>query len=146
MSRAHQRLLAFDFGLRHIGVASGQTITRTAAPLPELRARAGEPQWPALMKLVTEWRPDLLLVGLPLNMDDTDNPITVKARAFARALQTRTAVPVLLVDERLSTRAANDALKAGREHRDHHGMSACVIAETWLSDPGFAWPRAEGGP
>lgn len=148
-----QRVLAFDFGLRHIGVATAQTITGTATPLPELRARNGEPEWPTLLKLVTEWRPDLLLVGLPLNMDDTDNPITARARTFATALRSRLRAPVsekslseirvLLVDERLSTRAANDALAAGRQHKHHHGMAACVIAETWLNDPGFAWPRVD---
>ena len=155
---AQQRVLAFDFGLRHIGVAAAQTITGTATPLAELRARNGEPDWQTLLKLVTEWRPDLLLVGLPLNMDDTDNPITTRARLFAAALQSRCSLPnqgaaaagrslrhigVLLVDERLSTRAANDALAAGREHKHHHGMAACVIAETWLNDPSFAWPRVD---
>ena len=149
-------MLAFDFGLRHIGVASAQTITGTATPLPELRARNGEPDWHALLQVVTQWRPDLLLVGLPLNMDDTDNPITTRARAFAAALRSHVNAPhlnptvseqslrdiaVLLVDERLSTRAANDALAAGRGHKHHHGMAACVIAETWLHDPGFAWPQ-----
>ncbi len=156
-------MLAFDFGLRHIGVATAQTITGTATPLAELRARNGEPEWQMLLKLVTEWRPDLLLVGLPLNMDDTDNPITARARAFAAALRAHLGAPrldsrhggaaasgkslrdisVLLVDERLSTRAANDTLAAGREHKHHHGMAACVIAETWLNDPSFAWPRVD---
>ncbi len=138
-----RRVLAFDFGLRHIGVASGQTITGAAAPLPELRANRGEPDWPAVVRLVREWRPDVLLVGLPLNMDDTDNAITVRARAFALALHRHTGLDVRLVDERLSTRAAHDALGAGREHRHHHGMAACVIAETWLNDLGFPWPAAE---
>lgn len=139
----HQRVIAFDFGLRHIGVASGQTITGSASPLDELRANRGEPDWNAVKRLVREWRPDVLLVGLPLNMDDTDNHITVRARAFASALHRQTNVPVLLVDERLSTRAANDTLLAGREHKHHHGMAACVIAETWLNDRGFAWPVAD---
>lgn len=158
MAELAQRVLAFDFGLRHIGVATAQTITGTATPLAELRARNGEPDWPTLIKLVLEWRPQLLLVGLPLNMDDTDNPITTRARAFAAALHAQLCAPhirepgygkalreisVLLVDERLSTRAANDALGAGREHKHHHGMAACVIAETWLNDPGFAWPRVD---
>ena len=138
-----QRVLAFDYGLRHIGVASGQTITGSASPLPELRANRGEPEWPAVVKLVREWRPDVLLVGLPLNMDDTDNAITVRARAFAVALRRHTGLDVRLVDERLSTRAAHDALGAGREHRHHHGMAACVIAETWLNDLQFPWPIAE---
>lgn len=122
-------VLAFDFGLRHIGVAVGQQITATASPLTTLRARDGQPEWPALKRLIAEWAPRRLLVGLPLNMDDTDSPMAGRARAFADALARRTGVPVSLVDERLTTRAA-------REHGDDaaHQRAAVLIAETWLHE------------
>ncbi|MCB1683547.1 MAG: Holliday junction resolvase RuvX, partial [Pseudomonadales bacterium] len=99
-------VLAFDFGLRFIGVACGQTITGTASPLTTLKARDGQPDWSVLQSIVAEWRPVLLLVGLPLNMDDTESGMSERARAFATSLERRTNTPVALVDERLTSRSA----------------------------------------
>lgn len=122
-------VLAFDFGLRHIGVAVGQQITATASPLTTLRARDGQPEWPALKQLIAEWAPRRLLVGLPLNMDDTDSPMAERARAFAEALARRTGVPVSLVDERLTSRAAREQGEGAA-----HERAAVLIAETWLHE------------
>lgn len=119
-------VLAFDFGLRHIGVASGQTVTGTATPLTTLRARRGKPDWAAVAELVASWRPLCLLVGLPLNMDDSESEMSERARAFAAALERRTGIPCRLVDERLSSRAA-------REFGGEHAAAAALIAETWLN-------------
>lgn len=102
-------------------------MTRTASPLTTLRARDGRPDWGAVTALVREWRPGRLLVGLPLNMDDTESEMSERARAFAAALERRTGVATLLVDERLSTR---EAAAAGGEH----ALAAAIIAETWLND------------
>ena len=139
-------LLAFDFGMTHIGVAVGQTITSTATPLREVRARHGVPDWPAIEQCLAEWRPTLLLVGLPLNMDDTDNHITTRARRFARQLHGRSTLPTLLVDERLTSVAARERLRAGRHHPDYHGVAAQLIAESWLHAPQHNWPDANARP
>lgn len=128
-------VLAFDFGMRHIGVAVGQTITGTASPLLTLRAEQGKPDWPAVDDLVAEWRPQRLLVGLPLNMDDSDSEMAARARAFAARLQSRAGIRVTLVDERLTSRAAREKAppaRSRRASRASHQRAAVLIAETWL--------------
>jgi len=119
--------MAFDFGLRHIGVAIGQTVTGTATPLTTLSARQGKPDWPAVVALVKEWRPAALLVGLPLNMDDSESAMSALARRFAAQLAQRTGVPAHLVDERLTSYAAREA---DPEHA--HEYAAVLIAQSWL--------------
>lgn len=134
-------ILAFDFGTRQIGLASGQTVTRTASPLTALPARDGTPDWPALEQLIRDWKPSLLLVGLPLNMDGSESPFSARARKFARRLQGRTGREVLMVDERLSTREAKerDGRRSG-SYRDQpvDAIAACVVLETWFSAPELA--------
>ena len=119
-------VLAFDFGLRHIGIAAGQTVTATASPITTLRARDGRPDWDELALLVDHWKPRRLVVGLPLNMDDTESDMSGRARDFAATLERRTGIPTELVDERLTTR---EATHAGGEH----ALAAVLIAETWLN-------------
>jgi len=129
-------VLAFDFGLKWIGVATGQTITTTATPLTTLQANNGKPLEAATLSIIKEWQPVTLLVGLPLNMDDTENEISKKARAFASWLEKLTELPVELVDERLSTREANNRRgkpRTGKPDDLSHAEAACVIAETWLN-------------
>jgi len=125
MSRPAGCVLAFDFGLRHIGVAVGQTVTRTASPLETIRATNGRPDWKSVDRLVSDWRPCRLLVGLPLNMDDTESEMSERARVFARRLAARSGVEVTLVDERLATRSATGS---------SHAAAAALIAESWLND------------
>jgi putative holliday junction resolvase len=122
-------VLAFDFGLRHIGVAVGQRITATASPVTTLKARDGKPDWAALNGLLAEWVPNRLLVGLPLNMNGSEGDMAVRAREFAAALANRTGLPVSLVDERLTSRAARE-----QGERRNHERAAALIAETWLHD------------
>jgi len=122
-------VMAFDFGLRHIGVAIGQTVTGTATPLTTLTARQGAPEWDRLQTLVGEWRPARLLVGLPLNMDDTESPMSGRARRFADQLARRTGLPVTLVDERLTSYAVRaEGISEGHAH------AAVMIAEAWLTE------------
>jgi len=126
---AAELILAFDYGLRHIGVAVGQTVTGTATPLTTVTARDGRPDWTAIDKLVSEWRPAAVIVGLPLNMDDSESPMSERVRRFARQLGQRMRVPVRLVDERLTSYAAR-----GAETSQSHAHAAALIAETWLNE------------
>jgi putative Holliday junction resolvase len=120
-------VLAFDFGLKHLGVAVGQTVTRTASPLTTLRARQGIPDWQELTRLVDEWSPQLLVVGLPLNMDGTESEMAGRARAFAAKLGSRSNLPVVMVDERLTSYAT-------RNEPSTHAAAAALIAQTYLAE------------
>lgn len=103
-------MMAFDFGTKSIGVAIGQEITATARPIASLKARDGIPDWEQLQKLLNEWKPDLVVVGLPLNMDGTEQPLTARARKFANKIHGRFGTVVKLHDERLSTVEARAGL------------------------------------
>lgn len=132
-----QTLLAFDFGTRSIGVAIGQSVTRTARPLLSLKARDGVPDWQQVEKLVREWQPTLTIVGLPLNMDGTEQPLTARARKFAQRLHGRFGIKVELHDERLSTvEARADLFEHGGYRALDKGSvdaaSAMVILESWF--------------
>lgn len=102
--------LGFDFGTKSIGVAVGQRITATARPLPALKAQDGKPDWNVIEKLLKEWQPEAVIVGLPLNMDGTEQPLTARARNFANKIHGRFGVAILLHDERLSTVEARAGL------------------------------------
>ena len=80
MSENNKPILAFDYGERTIGVAVGQAITQSARPLTPLKAKAGQPQWHLVEQLLNEWQPSLVIVGSPLNMDDSEQPLTDRAR------------------------------------------------------------------
>ncbi|MGB9429621.1 MAG: Holliday junction resolvase RuvX [Gammaproteobacteria bacterium] len=131
--------LAFDFGLRRIGVAAGQSITGSAAPVEVVSAQDGTPDWAALDRLIKEWSPDRLVVGLPYTMDGSEQDITRRARAFARDLEQRYPYPVHTVDERLSSKEAEAHLKELRQQGrrritrgDIDCAAACVILESWF--------------
>ncbi len=121
--------MAFDFGMRHIGVAVGQFITRTANPLTTLSAVNGKPDWDRLGKLIDSWQPQSLIVGLPLNMDQTESEMCENARAFAAKLEHRYSLKVHMVDERLTTFEAKRIDPDGA-----HEIAAKLIAESYLMD------------
>jgi len=134
-------VLAFDFGKRRIGVACGDTLSQTARPLVVVANSAAGPQWDVVASLVREWQPSLIVVGLPYNVDDTENVMTVAARAFADEVATRCRLPVSLVDERYSSLEAESRLKAERQSGsrkrrvakvDVDAAAACVILERWF--------------
>ncbi len=108
ISNTPRILIGFDFGMKRIGVAIGQTVTKTARALDTIHAKAGEPNWQAITKLINKWLPDALVVGIPLNMDGTDQPISHQARQFAHALRERFHLPVHEIDERLTTKDARE--------------------------------------
>ena len=120
-------ILAFDYGLKHIGVAVGQFVTQTASPLATLAAKNGNPSWAEIMGLIREWQPTALIVGLPINMDETESEMSLRARIFGAALAERYGIPVTMIDERLSTRAAREL-----DPSKSHEMAAVLIAESWL--------------
>tara|TARA_Y100001937_G_scaffold13729_1_gene18230 strand:+ start:1162 stop:1602 length:441 start_codon:yes stop_codon:yes gene_type:complete len=139
MPNAHRRAMAFDYGTRQIGVAVGQTLTGSAEPLTNLRARDGVPDWDQLARLIREWEPNVLVVGLPLNMDGSASDMSERAARFARRLNGRFQLPVETVDERLSTFEAKQHLKdQGRtpsSYRDDpvDSLAAALLLQTWLS-------------
>jgi len=130
---AGRTYLAFDYGEKYIGVAVGSRHSRLAEPLTTLRGSAKNPDWVRVSQLIEEWRPDALVVGLPLNMDGSDNPMTRAARAFGQRLKDRYNLPVHMVDERLSTLVARDILnEAGVPMRRHKSRLDKVAAQTIL--------------
>ncbi len=99
-ARAGPRIaLAFDFGLRRIGMAAGDTLTATAAPRPAVAAHGGVPDWPAIEAEIRDLAPHVLVVGVPYNADGSDGSLAQAAREFAKLLRTRFALPVEHVDE-----------------------------------------------
>lgn len=130
-------LLAFDYGTKNIGVASGQTITRSANALPPLKAKDGVPDWNQIEKLLIDWKPDLVLVGLPLNMDETESELSARARKFANRIHGRFGFKVELVDERLTSFAAKGEIMdhgGSRDYKNHpvDSIAARLILEGWL--------------
>ena len=135
MTGQAETLLAFDYGEKHIGVAVGQTLTGTANPLETVRVTRASPDWNAISRIVKTWQPNALVVGLPLNMDGTEQTVSRRARRFSNQLLGRYQLPVHLVDERLSTREARDRLAAeGRAGSDDHPVAAQIILEGWLNE------------
>ncbi len=130
-------LLAFDYGTKNIGVASGQTITRSASSLVSLKAKDGIPDWSQIEKLLAEWKPDLVLVGLPLNMDDSESELSARARKFANRIHGRFGTKVELVDERLTSFEAKGEVMGRGGSRDYKNnpvdsIAARLILESWL--------------
>lgn len=123
-------VLGFDYGTQKIGVAVGQLITRTASPLTILKANNGIPDWAEIESLIDEWQPNQLVVGLPLNMDGSNSPISERAEKFARRLHGRFSLSVTTVDERLSSREA----RAQSTEAQVDAVAAALILETWLAE------------
>jgi putative holliday junction resolvase len=132
------RVLGFDYGTRQIGIASGQSLTGNAEPVTVIRARDGIPDWDEIGRIITEWRPDALIVGLPLNMDGTPSDMSTRAEKFARRLEGRFHLPVHRVDERLSTFEAKQTLRdQGRMPTSYRtdpvdAIAAALLLQTWL--------------
>jgi len=135
-----QRIMAFDFGTQKSGVAFGQSMTGTGTPLSLIPMRDGIPDWDLLDKVVSEWQPDICLVGLPLNMDDTESELSLRARKFARRLKHRINKAVWMVDERLTTREAREDVKRVQGQRrgkapSADSMAAVLLIESWCREP-----------
>jgi putative Holliday junction resolvase len=134
-----ETLLAFDFGERYLGVAVGDTEVGMAHPLASIDARAAAPRFRAVAEFIAEWKPNRLVVGLPLTLDGEAHDVTRKAERFARQLQGRFGLPVTMQDERLSSIEAESRLRAigrgGRRHKDlTHPVAAQVILQAYLDE------------
>jgi putative holliday junction resolvase len=147
--RQAQVVLAFDFGLKRIGIASGDTLTREARPLPAAAVGAKGPDWQVIGGTVRALGPTQLVVGAPYNADGTEGMLMRAARGFASELERRFALPVHLIDERFSSLEASAALKARRasgERRrrvarsDVDSAAAAVILGRFLQGEGEVTP------
>jgi putative Holliday junction resolvase len=133
-------VLAFDFGLKRIGIATGDTVTATAAPRSAALVTESGPDWVVIGREVAALRPRMLIVGAPYNADGSPGALHKAARRFAGELERRFGLPVSLVDERWSSLEANEALKAQRSsgrrrisREDLDSAAAAVILQRWLS-------------
>ena len=135
-------ILALDFGLKRIGIASGDTLTRSARPRATIANGPQGPDWTAIDRALAESRPARIAVGEPYNADGSPSALTEHARRFAAELHTRCSLPVDLVDERWSSQDAEERLRAMRasgERRrrvtreDVDAAAAAVILERWFS-------------
>jgi len=154
-----QTVLAFDYGVKRLGVAVGQTLTRTATALEILPTNNSSLLWSALDRLIKEWQPDLFVLGKPLHADDSETPLFEVIKDFGNQLQARYNRQVQYIDERLSSNAAANLVaaenglqsgrgqrsaaksansrtsskrKAGNQHIDH--VAAKLILESWFSE------------
>ena len=134
---SEKNILGFDFGMKSIGVAVGHQLTNTARGIAALSARDGIPDWDSIANLIKEWQPGLIVVGLPLNMDGTEQLMTAAARKFGNRMNNRFNIPVAWQDERLTTFEALDQMgilsKMQSDKRsDVDKLSAQIILQSWL--------------
>lgn len=132
-------VIGFDFGSKYIGVAVGQTSPSLAQPLTSLCVKKGELPWKEIKQLLQTWSPEVLVVGIPLNMDGSEQPITHLARDFLIELKNRFQLPVFPVDERLTTVEARSRLFAvggykALKKKSIDSIAAQLIIEMWLEN------------
>ncbi len=128
-------VLAFDFGLKRIGVAVGETLLRRANALTAIEAESNEVRFAAIERLIAEWQPMRLVVGLPLSLDGAEHGMTARCRRFANQLHGRFGLPVTLTDERLTSAAADAELReAGFDWKARKGRVDAVAAQHILQD------------
>ena len=135
----NRTLLGFDYGKNRIGVAVGQEVTRTVTALCTLLSKHQKPDWDGISRLLEEWQPDLLVVGLPLQKDGSEQEMTKAARRFGNQLKGRYNLPVEMMDERYSSLEADALLREQRvprakknapQYNDH--IAAQLILQSWL--------------
>ena len=127
------QILAFDFGTQYIGVAVGQTITKTSSPLIVINvAREGAEIWKTISNLIDEWKPDQLLVGKPLNMDGTTSDMMKKVVPFFQKLQKISNIPCELVDERLTSFEAKQLMQKDSKDDRIDDLAAKIFLDNWI--------------
>lgn len=124
-------ILGFDFGMKKIGVATGQTITRTATPVCQLKAQDGVPNWNEMDALFKKWQPKICVIGLPFHADGSESLLVPKARSFGEKLKKRYAsyhIECSFIDEHLTSFAARQLSKTNID-----ATAAMIILESWLA-------------
>ncbi|MCJ8168231.1 Holliday junction resolvase RuvX [Atopomonas sediminilitoris] len=139
MDKPLRLVLGFDYGTRQIGIAVGQLITGQARELCTIKARDGVPDWQQLERLLKEWQPDALVVGLPLNMDGSRSEMSERADKFGRRLNGRFNLPIHSYDERLTTFAAKGqrlqhGQRDGFRERPVDALAAALMLQGWLDN------------
>ena len=134
---AVRSVIGFDFGLKRIGLATGQTITRTASPLATLQAVNNAPDWNSIAAHIRQWQPDALIVGVPYLLDGGETDITRAARNFSKELEKRFRLPVYTIDESLTSFEAEQRLRQETKIAKHNKheidkMAAAIIVQNWL--------------
>jgi len=130
-----QQVLGFDFGEKRIGIASGQSITCSSNPVTTLTSKNNKPDWAAIETLISEWKPDALIVGLPYYLDGTKSDMTERAEKFSRQLEGRFRLPVYTHNEALSSFEAEQFLqdkKKQHNKQDIDKIAAAIIVQSWL--------------
>jgi len=134
MADDDRSILAFDFGEKRIGVAKGQTISRTAEPLTILNVHCGKIDWDALSALIEDWQPDLLVVGMPINYEGEEFGIAERVKRFCRQLDGRYHLPVETINENLSSNEARRRLGENATEKSLDAHAAQAILETWYEE------------
>ncbi len=130
-------VLGFDYGLKRIGIATGQTITGTASPLTTIQQQKDDSHWLEIQALIKQWKPDALLVGIPYMLDGSETEMGKHTTAFKQQLEEKFSLPAILVDETLSSFEAESMLKQNTKIGQHNKseidkMAAAVIVQSWL--------------
>ena len=129
-------VMAFDYGLRNIGIAIGQSMTKRASTFYAIKAKEGEPDWIKLDSIVKEWEPALFIVGDPFNMDGTKSEFQKRISRFSSELKSRYQIRLHMMDERLTTKEAKERIKTESsgliESANKHSVSAQIILEDWF--------------
>jgi len=131
-------VLGFDYGKKRIGLATGQTITHSATPCKTLKQIDGNPDWPAIEAEIKQWKPQALIVGMPYHTDGSENKMTAAARQFAYELEKRFKLPVIEVNEALSSQQAEEVLKQNikinkQNKHEIDRIAAAIIVQRWLN-------------
>jgi putative Holliday junction resolvase len=133
-------VIAIDFGLKYVGIAASSQLIPKPFGITTLKAQSGKlKDWPKLEEILVEYKPHTILVGLPLNMDGSESEMSERAKEFGESLSSRTSIPVEFVDERLSSWEVKKMDQENSRNKQKktfkiHEASACLIAQTWVSD------------
>tara|TARA_B100001093_G_scaffold174973_1_gene167709 strand:- start:2008 stop:2391 length:384 start_codon:yes stop_codon:yes gene_type:complete len=123
-------IMGFDFGIKRIGIAVGQKVTKTATGLAVVKALDGIPKWDYLDTIVLDWQPERFIVGLPINMDGSKSEMSKRAQKFSRRISGRYNINSEMFDERLTSFEARE--HDGKTHID--AIAAKIILESWLRE------------
>ena len=127
------QVISFDFGTKKIGVAVGQTETKTSSPLQIVFSKNNAVNWDEIESIVNEWKPNLILVGKPLNMDGSDSDMMGKVDIFYKKLEKISKIPCEYVDERLTSFEARESLtEIKKDLIDAH--SAKILIDQWFNN------------